>query len=149
MHRRSASTLVVVGLASVFALLPLTPACADDAADMAGVKGASDAFYTALAVLDDGAAMSKVWAHTPYVTFVGPRSQKIIVGWDDLAKYWAKSNGLFKVRTAKLDDDHIHVSGALAWEVGHESGDTVMADGTTGKSDWVTTNVFEKQADGT
>jgi hypothetical protein len=47
-----------------------------------GVKAASGAFYEALAVMDDGAAMEKVWAHTPYVTYIGPRAKSIIVGWD-------------------------------------------------------------------
>jgi hypothetical protein len=43
---------------------------------------ASRAFYSALPVLDDGSAMEKVWANTPYVTYVGPMSDSIIVGWD-------------------------------------------------------------------
>jgi ketosteroid isomerase-like protein len=139
-------TMSLIAAALAFAPLPL--ARADEAVDMAGAKAASDAFYAALPVLDDGTAMSKVWAHTPYVTFVGPRSQKIVVGWDDLAKYWAKANTLFKTRGAKLVESHIHVVGTLAWEVGHEMGENVMADGTPGVSDWITTNVFEKQADG-
>ena len=130
-------------------MLPATAARADEAADMAGAKAASDAFYAALAVLDDGTAMSKIWAHTPYVTFVGPRSKTIIQGWDDLAKYWIKSNALFKKREAKLQESHLHVVGNLAWEVGHEVGELIMADGSPSKSDWITTNVFEKQADGT
>jgi ketosteroid isomerase-like protein len=145
MIRQLAFALSVASLS----MLPLTAARADEAADMAGAKAASDAFYSALAVLDDGTAMSKVWAHTPYVTFVGPRSKTIIVGWDDLAKYWNKSNTLFKTRGAKLVESHIHVVGNLAWEVGHEQGENTMADGSPGKSDWITSNVFEKQADGT
>lgn len=145
MNRRSASTLLVAALA----LLPLSVARADEAADMAGAKAASDAFYAALPVLDDGTAMSKVWAHTPYVTFVGPRSQKIIAGWDELSAYWKKSNTLFKKRSGKIDNSHMHVVGNLAWEVGHESGDSALLDGTPAGADWVTTNVFEKQADGT
>jgi hypothetical protein len=48
-----------------------------------GVKSASKAFYTALAALDGGAVMEKVWAHTPYVTYVGPCSKTIIVGCTD------------------------------------------------------------------
>ena len=55
-----------------------------------GVKAASKAFYAALAVLDNGEAMEKVWAHTPYVTYVGPRAKAIIVGWDAQQKYWVR-----------------------------------------------------------
>ena len=69
------------------------------ASDVDGVKAASKAFYAALAVLDDGAAMAKVWAHTPYVTYVGPRSKSIIVGWDGQKKYWVENNKLFSQRT--------------------------------------------------
>ena len=44
------------------------------AADIERVKAASKGFYTALAVIDNGEAMAKVWAHTPYITIVGPRA---------------------------------------------------------------------------
>ena len=42
----------------------------------------------------------------------------------------------------------MHVSGGLAWEVGLETGENVMADGNKTPVNWVATNVFEKQADG-
>jgi hypothetical protein len=78
MNRRN-----VLGLSAISALgLALLPGSAitQQAADMEGVKAASKAFYTALAVLDNGGAMEKVWAHTPYVTYVGPRAKTIILG---------------------------------------------------------------------
>jgi len=58
-----------------------TGALADPSADIEGVKAASKAFYEAVVVVDDGTAMDKVWAHKPYVTYVGPKSTSIIVGW--------------------------------------------------------------------
>jgi hypothetical protein len=64
------------------------------AADIDGVKAASKAFYATLSVLDDGTAMGTVWANAPYVTYVGPRSQSIIVGWDAQKKYWDGFNNL-------------------------------------------------------
>jgi hypothetical protein len=73
------SAITALGLA----LLP-SNAFAQQTTDLEGVKAASNAFYAALAVLDGGAAMEKVFAHTPYITFVGPRSKSIIVGWDAL-----------------------------------------------------------------
>jgi len=54
-------------------------AFAQQTADIDGVKAASKAFYEAVVVVDDGTAMEKVWAQTPYVTYVGPRSTAIIV----------------------------------------------------------------------
>lgn len=127
--------------AACLAFMPVKAVFADD---MAGVKAASDGFYAALAVIDDGTAMGKVWAHTPYVTFVGPRSKAPIVGWDALAQYWAKANKLFSSRVASISDPHVHVNGNLAWELGTEIGDNKMADGTPTKSDWMATNIYEK-----
>ena len=89
-------------------------------ADMDGVKAASKAFYAALPVLDNGEAMEKVWGHTNYVTYVGPRSKSIIVGWEAQKKYWVDTNKLFSQREATLSDQHIHVTGNLAWEMGQE-----------------------------
>jgi len=39
------------------------------------IIGASKAFYAALAVLDNGEAMEKVWAHTPYPTWTVPQKK--------------------------------------------------------------------------
>jgi ketosteroid isomerase-like protein len=119
-------------------------AVAQQAADTDGVKAASKAFYAALAVIDNGEAMEKVWAHTPYVTYVGPRAKTIIVGWDAQKKYWADTNKLFAQRNVSLSDQHIHVNGNLAWEMGQETGDVKMKDGSTPKTDYIVTNVYEK-----
>ena len=142
MNRRnvlSLSAIAALGLA----LLP-SNAPAQQAADTEGVKAASKAFYTALAVLDNGEAMEKVWAHTPYVTYVGPRAKSIIVGWDAQRKYWEDTNKLFASRNVTLSDQHIHVNGNLAWEMGQESGDPKMKDGKDAKADYIVTNVYEK-----
>ena len=142
MNRRnvlSLSAIAVLGLA----LLPGSTV-AQQAADTEGVKAASKAFYTALAALDNGAAMEKVWAHTPYVTYVGPRSKTILVGWDAQKKYWGDTDKLFASRNVTLSDQHIHVNGNLAWEMGQESGDPKMKDGADAKADYIVTNVYEK-----
>ncbi len=85
-----------------------------------------------------------MWAHTPYVTYVGPRAKSIIVGWDALKQYWVDANKLFLQRNVTLSDQHIHVNGNLAWEMGQETGDQKMKDGSTPKIDFITTNVYEK-----
>ena len=75
MDRRSVlslSAITALGLA-----LLSDNALGQQAADVDGVKAASKAFYAALAVLDNGEAMEKVWAHTPYVTYVGPRHTSV------------------------------------------------------------------------
>ena len=120
------------------------PAVAQQAADMDGVKAASKAFYAALAVIDDGAAMDKVWAHTAYVTYVGPRSKSIIVGWDGQKKFWLENNKTFSSRNVTLSAQQIHVNGNLAWEMGQETGEAKLKDGTVIKPDYIATNVYEK-----
>jgi ketosteroid isomerase-like protein len=142
MNRRnvlSLSAITALGLAVLSG-----NALAQQAADLDGVKAASKAFYAALAVLDNGEAMEKVWAHTPYVTYVGPRAKTIIVGWDAQKKYWVDTNKLFSSRDVTLSDQHIHVNGNLAWEMGQESGTPKMKDGKEAKADYIVTNVYEK-----
>ena len=119
-------------------------ALAQQSADIEGVKAASKSFYDALSVLDDGSAMGKIWANKPYVTYVGPRSTSIIVGWEAQRKYWEEFNKGFAERHVSLVDAHVHVNGNLAWEIGFEKGEAKMRDGSTRKVDWIVTNVYEK-----
>ena len=137
-------------LAPITTLIALSSnsALAQEAGDVVGVKAASKAFYAALTVLDDGSAMEKVWAHAPYVTLVGPRSKSILVGWDGQKKYWEESNKRFSQRNSALLDQQVHVNGNLAWEMGQESGDNKMKDGSMSKNDYIVTNVYEKQPNG-
>ena len=72
----------VLTAASFLIVFAGTGALADLSADLEGVKAASKAFYEAVVVVDDGTAMEKIWAHKPYVTYLGPKSTSIIVGWD-------------------------------------------------------------------
>jgi ketosteroid isomerase-like protein len=136
---------ICTSLVMLFIVIQVPSVRADDISD---VKAASDAFYTSLATLDDGTAMSKVFAQTPYITFVGPRTKDIIVGWPALKGYFVKANTMFKKRDTHLASGNMHVSGTLAWEVGLETGENEMPDGKTMPVNWVVTNIFEKQADG-
>ncbi len=123
----------------------IAPVWADEVAD---ASAASEAFYAALPELDDGSAMAKVFAQTPYITFVGPRNRDVIVGWPAVKAYFVKSNAMFKSRQTNISDRKIHVNGNVAWEVGLEVGENEMSDGTKVAVNWVVTNVLEKQADG-
>ena len=144
MNRHSMLTLIATAVALLWIALPPGNAVAQAAADMEGVKAASKAFYAALSVIDNGEAMEKVWAHTPYVTYVGPRSKSITVGWEAQKKYWVEANKFFSQRNVTLSDQQIHVNGNLAWEMGQETGDVKMKDGGTWKVDLIVTNVYEK-----
>ena len=139
MDRRRMLTLTMILVA-----FPIGGMVAQQLPDNQTVKAASKAFYSALSVLDDGSAMEKVWARTPYVTYVGPQSKSIIVGWDAQKRYWNDFNKLFSQRAVSLVDDRIHVNGNLAWEIGVETGQAQMKDGTTRQVDWIVTNVYEK-----
>jgi ketosteroid isomerase-like protein len=133
----------IPALAALLILFSADGALSQQTADIDGVKAASKAFYEALVVVDDGTAMGKVWAQTPYVTYVGPRGTAIIVGWEAQKKYWIEFNKPFAQRTVALVDAHVHVVGNLAWEIGTENGLAHMKDGTTRKVDWIVTNVYE------
>jgi ketosteroid isomerase-like protein len=139
MNRRTMLTLAAASIAA-----STRGAIAQVSPDTDGVKAASKAFYTALDVVDDGTALAAVWAQTDYVTYVGPQSKSIIVGWDATRKYLAEFNKRFSKRHVSLIDVHIHVNGNLAWEIGAETGQAFMADGSTRKVDWLVTNVYEK-----
>jgi ketosteroid isomerase-like protein len=78
------------------------------------------------------------------VTYVGPRSTSIIVGWEAQRKYWPEFNKAFTHRSVELVGAHIRVVGDLAWEIGAEVGQAQMKDGTSKKVDWLVTNVYEK-----
>ena len=144
MNRRSTLTLISTAFVWLWIAFPVSNAVAQSVADVEGVKEASKNFYAALAVLDNGEAMEKVWAHTPYVTYVGPRHTSVLVGWDAQKKYWPEANALFTQRSATLSDQHIHVNGNLAWEMGQETGEQKMKDGRSPKLDYLVTNVYEK-----
>lgn len=141
MFRNSAASLLILA-AMLFAAQPA--AAQKPQRDEEGVKAASKAFYEALAALDDGTAMSKVWAQRPYVTFIGPRSKEVIVGWDSLRKYWIQNNKMFAERKVTLSESYIHVSGNLAWEMGVETGTVKLQNGKPGNANNFVTAVYER-----
>lgn len=117
---------------------------ADAEGDAGGVLAASRAFYAALAVLDDGTAMERVWANKPYVTYLGPHSPFVIVGWSEQKRYWRSFNRDFLERRVSMTEAHVHVVGNLAWEIGVETGRARMTGGRVRTIDWIATNILEK-----
>lgn len=143
-NQRSMLTLISMAVAWLGITLVPSSAFAQSAADMEEVKAASAAFYSALAVIDDGEAMAKVWAHTPYVTLVGPRSTSVMVGWEGQMEYWAAGNKRTSSRNISVLDQQIHVNGNLAWEMGREIGPINLKNGKVIEVDIIVTNVYEK-----
>jgi ketosteroid isomerase-like protein len=144
MKRRRVLTLISLAFASLWIVFSASNAVAQAAADMDGVKAASKAFYVALAALDGGAAMGKVWAHTPYVTYVAPVSKSVVVGWDAQEKMWPGDDKRVSKRNVTLSDQVIHVSGNFAWEMGQEGGEAQLKGSEPTKPDNLVTNVYEK-----
>lgn len=143
---RGARTGVAKALAIAIPSIVVAPgsASAQEADDVAAVAAASEAFYAALATIDDGRAMNAVVAHTPYLTLAGPRAERFIVGIEGWKGYWPEANKLFETREVTLSEQHIHVAGTLAWEVGTESGTATMANGEAREVRNLVTNVYER-----
>ncbi len=129
---------------STLIALATSTAFSQPSAEIEEIKAASKVFYDAIKVIDDGITMGRAWAQRPYVTYVGPRSTSIIVGWDAQKNYWAEFNKAFAQRSVAVVDARIHAVGNLAWEIGAELGQAQMKDGTTRKVDWLVTNIYEK-----
>jgi ketosteroid isomerase-like protein len=138
------SGLATIAMVASLMILSTSRAWAQNEASADGVRAASKAFYAALAVLDDGTAMAKVWGQKPYVTFVGPRSKSIIVGWDAQKQYWSENNQRIADRNVSIAEPRIHVNGNLAWEMGIEIGNVKLKNGTGSNSDNIVTNVYER-----
>ena len=71
--------LIVIGL-SAFAALGLASLPGNgfaQQADVEGVRATSNACYSAIAALDNGVSMEKIWAQTSYVTLAGSPQQVI------------------------------------------------------------------------
>jgi ketosteroid isomerase-like protein len=129
-------------------VLPCAGTASAQDADTAAVKAAGQASYDALPIFDNGEAEGKVWAHTPYITFMGPGAKSIVVGWDNFIKGWQAGNKLFKSRTASMVEADIHIDGNVAWEAAIERGKLEFKTGQKIETDYIATNVFEKQPDG-
>ena len=90
-------------------------------ADVEGVKATSNAFYSAIAALDNGVSMEKIWAQTVTLRWQDPAASH------SQSAVCSKNIGIMPTscswrRKASLSELDIHVNGNLAWEVGQEIG---------------------------
>jgi ketosteroid isomerase-like protein len=114
--------------------------------DLERVNAASQALIKAISARDID-TMEKLWAHESYVTFMGPLSTSIVVGWEGVRKAWEMRFNQFADVTVSLADAHVRTEGNVAWAVGVEKVRLLRKNGDTLSFDAFVTNVLEKRDD--
>jgi len=151
------STIISLGamlLVMVTAIAPLILTVALSAGDAVGqqkarasdverVEAASQDFIVAISARDIQ-AIDKLWAHDSYVTFIGPLSTTIVVGWEGVRRAWEMRFGQFDRVTISLAESRVHSNGNVAWAAGIEKVQLLRKTGDTLSFDAFVTNVFEK-----
>jgi ketosteroid isomerase-like protein len=117
---------------------------AQPTSDVERVNAASQVFIAAISARDIQ-AMEKLWAHESHVTFIGPLSTTIVVGWEGVKKAWEMRFGQFDRVTISLAESHVHTNGNIAWAVGAEKVQLLRKNGDTLSFDAFVTNVFENR----
>jgi ketosteroid isomerase-like protein len=112
-------------------------------ADVERVEAASQDFIVAISARDIQ-KIDKLWAHDSYVTFIGPLSTTIVVGWEGVRRAWEMRLGQFDRVTISLAESRVHTNGKVAWAVGIEKVQLLRKNGDTLSFDAFVTNVFEK-----
>ena len=92
------------------------------------VRKASNQFYAALNNMANGDAgsMADVWSHSADVTTMHPLGGRE-VGWNEVAGPWSQISQLASSGQVKLTDQLIRASGDMAYEVGREKGQMMLA----------------------
>lgn len=114
----------------------------------AEVRNASTQFYSALnsMVNGDAAPLSAIWSHGSTVTTMHPIGGRQ-VGWDDVRTSWEQVSHLATSGSVELKDQHLHVAGDAAFEVGVEQGRFTLA-GEELSIEHRVTNIYQREADG-
>src|SRR5260370_17760808 len=113
------------------------------ASDVERVEAASQDFIAAISARDIQ-TIDKLWAHDSYVTFIGPLSTTIVVGWEGVRRAWEMRFGQFDRVTISLAESHVHTNGKVAWAVGIEKVQLLRKTADTLTFAAFVTNVFEK-----
>ena len=87
------------------------------------VRKASKQFYTALNHMFKGDAgkLADIWSHSASVTTLHPIGGREI-GWKKVGETWKQVAKVASSGQVKLNDQHIQVSGDMAYETGTEKG---------------------------
>jgi ketosteroid isomerase-like protein len=113
------------------------------ASEVERIEAASQDFIAAISARDIQ-TIDKLWAHDSYVTFIGPLSTTIVVGWEGVRRAWEMRFGQFDRVTISLAESRVHTNGKVAWAVGIEKVQLLRKNGDTLSFDAFVTNVFEK-----
>jgi ketosteroid isomerase-like protein len=148
MHRVSIFVTTAASVLMFATSLPSNVAVGQDSSqresDVEHVNAAGRAFIAAIAERDIR-AIDKVWAHESHVTFIGPLSTNVVVGWDGVRKAWEMRFGQFDRVAITLAESHVRTNGDVAWAVGVEKVQLLRKSGDTLGFDAFVTNVFEKR----
>jgi ketosteroid isomerase-like protein len=148
MNRITNLAVTAVSLLILAVALPVSDAVGQEKArqtsDVELLSAVSQVFIAAISARDIH-AMDKLWAHEPHVTFIGPLSTTVVVGWEGVRKAWEMRFNQFERVTISLAESHVHANGAVAWAVGLEKVRLLRKNGETLSFDAFVTNVFEKR----
>lgn len=148
MNRLNILAVTVVSLLMLGVALPAGDAAGRQqsprTSDIERMNAVSQVFIAAIAARDIR-AMEKLWAHEPHVTFIGPLSTTVVVGWDGVRKAWEMRFGQFDRVTISLAESHVRTEGNIAWAVGVEKVQLLRKDGSMLSFDAFVTNVLKKQ----
>jgi ketosteroid isomerase-like protein len=92
------------------------------------VRRASERFYSALNAMLNGDAgpLSEVWSHSAAVTTMHPIGGRE-VGWESVSKVWPDLAKMATGGKAQIEDQFIQIDGNMAYEVGTERGQMILA----------------------
>jgi ketosteroid isomerase-like protein len=148
-----AVTLLVMIAAMTIVMLTITLPTADalgqqeaQVSDVDRIEAAGRNFIAAISARDIQ-AMAKLWAHGSSVTFIGPLSTGIVIGWNGVRKAWEMRFGQFDRVTISLTESHVRTNGKVAWAVGIEKAHLLRKNAETVSFDAFVTNVFEDHDD--
>jgi ketosteroid isomerase-like protein len=110
------------------------------------VRQASARFYAALngMVSGDASPMSAVWAHSGDVTTMHPIGARE-VGWEQVRPVWEQVASMAKGGQIRLRDQLIRVGTDLAYEVGVEEGEIMLAGERVTFSGQRVTNIYRRE----
>ena len=110
-----------------------------------GVRAASTQFYTALnrMVAGDTAAMDDIWSHDTSVTAMHPIGGRQ-TGWDEVRESFAQVGQIATGGRVELRDQYIEVGDDLAYEIGIEQGQAIIA-GEPVELEHRVTNVYRRE----
>jgi len=141
MHRRHISSLSIIPF---LALVSLSASAGAQPSEIAGVKAANGAFYSAISARDL-AAMRKVWAHGAGIRHIGPSSKVIAVGWDAIDREFSGTFHNFSTMAVTEPQPFISVHGDFAYVSGIEKLHSKTAAGVVANTSLFGTSIFEKE----